>query len=83
MYPVRNEQGGEVTLQRDPNKLNLVFIMLDSVSHSTAKRYLNNTLKKMRASKSTIMMNVSLFFSFMQRLLSRPYFLHFFWLLLL
>ena len=62
MYPVRNEQGGEATIKRDPNKLNLIFIMLDSVSHSNAKRYLINTMKKMRASKSTILMNVRIYF---------------------
>ena len=60
MFPVRKEQGGEATLDRDANQLNMIFIMIDSVSHSTAERYLKKTLKKMKASKSTIIMNVRL-----------------------
>ena len=58
MYPVRKEPAGEATLKRDANKLNIIFIMIDSVSHSSAERYLNKTLTKMKASKSTVIMNV-------------------------
>ena len=69
MFPIRDKQDGEATIKPDPNKLKLIFIMLDSVSHSTAKRYLNNTLKKMKASKSTIIMDVRiLFLSFNQKI---------------
>ena len=58
MFPVRKEPPGEATLDRDADRLNMVFIMIDSVSHSAAERFLNKTLKKMKASKSTIIMNV-------------------------
>ena len=58
MYPVRKEQSGEATLERNANQLNIIFIMIDSVSHSSAERYLKKTMKKMKASKSTIIMNV-------------------------
>ena len=58
MYPARKEQGGEATLERNANQLNIIFIMIDSVSHSSAERYLKKTMKKMKASKSTVIMNV-------------------------
>ena len=58
MYPARKEQAEEATLERDANQLNIIFIMIDSVSHSSAERYLKKTLKKMKASKSTVIMNV-------------------------
>ena len=58
MYPARKEQAEEATLERDANQLNIIFIMIDSVSHSSAERYLKRTLKKMKASKSTVIMNV-------------------------
>ena len=58
MYPVRKEQDGEATLERNANQLNIIFIMIDSVSHSSAERYLKKTMKKMKASKSTVIMNV-------------------------
>ena len=58
MYPVRKEQSGEATLERKANQLNIIFIMIDSVSHSSAERYLKKTMKKMKASKSTVIMNV-------------------------
>eukprot|EP00111_Clytia_hemisphaerica_P002409 TCONS_00006894-protein len=57
MYPVRKDTRGKEQLPPKADQLNIVFIMIDSVSHSTAERYLKKTLKKMKESPSTVIMN--------------------------
>ena len=58
-YPVRKDNRGEVPSPPKADQLNIVFLLIDSVSHSAAKRYLKKTLKKMRQSESTVILNVS------------------------
>ena len=58
-YPVRNDARGEAPLPPKADQLNIVFLLVDSVSHSAAERYLKKTLKKMKQSPSTVILNVS------------------------
>ena len=62
MYPVLNISDTIRTMEeQDASRLNIIFIMVDSMSHSCGERYLKRTVKRLRQSPSSIILNVSFF----------------------
>ena len=43
---------------RNPNRLNLMYIMIDSISRASAQRYLNATYKTLDRDPNTVIMKV-------------------------
>ena len=43
---------------RNPNRLNLMYIMIDSISRASAQRYLNTTYKTLDRDPNTVIMKV-------------------------
>jgi len=60
MYPTRKELPRETRTEQDASRLNIVFILIDSVSNSCAKRYLKKFVKRMNENPNSIIMKVSL-----------------------
>lgn len=44
--------------QNDPNKLNVLFLMIDSISRASAQRYLNATYQMMAEDPNSVIMKV-------------------------
>ena len=59
MFPVK-EPTNEIHEQasRDPNKLNIVIIMVDSVSRGSAQRYLKETYRMIEEDPNSFIMKV-------------------------
>ena len=58
VYPTRKGHPGGARKTSKPEELNFVFIMMDSMSHSSAKRYLKKTMKKLKEDRNTVIMKV-------------------------
>eukprot|EP00111_Clytia_hemisphaerica_P011514 TCONS_00033798-protein len=57
VYPTRKDQSGGERKAPKVENMNFVFIMMDSMSHSSAERYLMKTLKKLKGDQNTVIMN--------------------------
>lgn len=45
---------------KDPNKLNVLFLMIDSISRASAQRYLNATYKMLEGDPNSVIMKVTM-----------------------
>lgn len=50
---------------RRPNRLNLMYIMIDSISRASAQRYLNVTYKSLDEDPNTVIMKVCIYIQIM------------------
>ena len=54
---------------RDPNKLNIVMLMIDSLSHASGERYLKKTYERLSNDPDTVILKVNILIDFMENYL--------------
>ena len=57
---IRRRQEAQKQASQDPNRLNILYFMIDSISRASAQRYLNATYKALKKDPNSVILKVYL-----------------------